>query len=42
MMHPTKSHLATPKGIATQPVFSWQESKILFDQLLEVNIVVAV
>jgi hypothetical protein len=42
MMHPTNSHLATPKGMATQPFFCWQELKILFDQLLEVNIVVAV
>jgi hypothetical protein len=41
-IQPTNNHFATVKGMATQPLGSWQAVKILFDQSLDVNMVVAV
>ena len=42
MMQPTKSHLPTLKGIATQPSTSVQLLKIWFDHEEVVNMVTAV
>lgn len=44
IIHPTKSHFPTVKGMKTQPLssLSVQDSKIEFDQVVVVNMVMAV